>query len=418
MLWEIISIVICIHKIYNRRIKLDIKTVGLFMVTIVVLEMVRQLNFNNAVSLFTFVLIVLYCMCKFKDSVSGAIVSTFLMLILLGILQFLFLLALNGVYFLDEVRQMLIINIIVTIFNLWLLPKLKIHKLREIIRRRDKAIIFTFFVAVSVICLMTIAGKSQGKINASFYVFTVPLLIVLWRTLGKLGIAQDEKESVQNELLVTKSMQEEYDDLLTAVRLREHGFKNHLAALLSIKYTSKSYEELVKEQDKYYGVIREENRYNKLLFLGDSTIVGFLYEKFRQAEDAGIVVTYELKGCFAESTAMPMYHIIEILGILFDNAIEAQLEEAKVKRLRFQFEEQDKVFLFSILNPYPYVSYAEIESWFLQNNSKKGKNRGIGLYYVKRLCEEHAATILCRNVEREQENWIEVTLEIEKADKS
>ncbi len=417
VLLEVFSIVICIHEIYNRRTKLDIKTVGLLLVTVSVLEMIRQLNFNNAVSLCTFVLMVLYCAYKFKDSVLGAIVNTLLMLILIGILQFVFLLALNGVSFQDEVWRMLIINILVTIFSLWLLPKMKIHKLRGIIRRRDKLIFFTFSVALFVICLITIRGKLLGKINASYYVLAVPLLIVLLWTLGKWGMAQDEKESVQNELLVTKSMQEEYDDLLTSVRLREHGFKNHLAALLSLKYTSKSYEELVKEQDNYYGVIREENRYNKLLFLGDSTISGFLYEKFCQAEDEGIVVTYEIKGCFSGSL-MPIYHIIEILGILFDNAIEAQLEETEVKRLRFQFEEQDAMFLFRIWNPYPYVNYAEIESWFLQNNSKKGKNRGIGLYYAKKLCEVHAANILCRNVESEQENWIEITLEIEKADKS
>lgn len=115
---------------------------------------------------------------------------------------------------------------------------------------------------------------------------------------------------------------------------------------------------------------------------------------------------------------MPIYHIIEMLGILFDNAIEAQTEKSETKRLMFQFEEQEMVYLFRILNPYPYVSYAEIESWFLQNNSKKGKDRGIGLFYVKKLCEEHNANILCRDVEREQENWIEMTLEIKKADKS
>ena len=417
VLWEVFSIVICIHEIYNRRIKLDIKTVGLVLVTVGILEMIRQLNLNNAVSLCTSVLMVLYCTYKFKDNILGAIISTLLMLILIAILQFVFVLALIRAGVQDEMCRMLLINIIVSIFNLLLLPKLKIHKLRAIIRRHDKSIFLTFFVILFVICLIIIRVKLQGEINASFYIFAVPLLIVLLWTLSKWGIAQDEKESVQKELLITKSMQEEYDDLLTSVKLREHGFKNHLAAILSIKYTSKSYEELVKGQDKYYGVIREENRYNKLLFLGDSTIAGFLYEKFCQAEDEGIEVTYELKGCFTGSV-MPVYHIIEVLGILFDNAIEAQREETEAKRLNFQFEEQDTMFRFRILNPHPYVSYAEIESWFLQNNSKKGKNRGIGLYYAKKLCEEHATNILCRNVESEQENWIEITLEIEKADKS
>lgn len=417
VLWEVFSIVVCIHRLYYRRIKLDIETVFLILVSIGVLELVLQLNLNNAATLCIFVFIVIYCMHKFNDSIFGAAISTLLTLIVTGMLQFLILLPFSRISIQYEEWRMLIINILVTLFSLWVLPKMKIHKLREILKRRDIFVFFAFFVALFVIFLITIEGKLQGGIHLVFFVFAVPVLMVLLWTLSKWGMTQDEKELVQNELSVTKSMQEEYDDLLTSVRMREHGFKNHLAALLSIKHTSRSYEELVREQDNYYGIIREENRYNKLLFLGDNTISGFLYEKFCQAEDEGVSVTYELKGSFARSV-VPIYYIIEILGILFDNAIEAQIERVETKRLKFQFEEQEMVYLFRVLNPYSYVSYAEIESWFLQNNSKKGKERGLGLYYVKTLCKEYDASILCRNIEQEQENWIEMTLVIKKADKS
>lgn len=417
VLWEVFSIVVCIHRLYYRRIKLDIETVFLILVSIGVLELVLQLNLNNAATLCIFMFIVIYCMHKFNDSIFGAAISTLLTLIVTGMLQFLILLPFSRISIEYEEWRMLIINILVTLFSLWVLPKMKIHKLREILKRRDIFVYFAFFVALFVIFLITIEGKLQGGIHLVFFVFAVPVLMVLLWTLSEWGMTQDEKELVQNELSVTKSMQEEYDDLLTSVRMREHGFKNHLAALLSIKHTSRSYEELVREQDNYYGIIREENRYNKLLFLGDNTISGFLYEKFCQAEDEGISVTYELKGSLARSV-VPIYYIIEILGILFDNAIEAQIERVETKRLKFQFEEQEMVYLFRVLNPYSYVSYAEIESWFLQNNSKKGKERGLGLYYVKTLCEEYDASILCRNIEQEQENWIEMTLVIKKADKS
>lgn len=417
VLWEVFSIVVCIHRIYNKRVKLDIETIGLSLMTIGIFELSFLLNVCNAASLFAFVFMIIYCMRKFKDGVWGATVSTLLMLIVIGILQFLFLLPFSRINLQHEAWRMLIINVMITGFSLCFLPKMKVHRLREIIRRRDKFIAFAFLVVLLVITLITVEGKMQGDIHVAFYVFTVPVLILLLVTLCKWEKVQNEKEFAQNELLVTKSMQEEYNNLLTSVRLREHGFKNHLAALLSLRYTSKSYEELVKEQDNYYGIIREENRYNKLLFLGDSTISGFLYEKLSQAEDTGVSVTYEILGCFLKG-AMPIYHVIEILGILFDNAIEAQIEMVEAKRLRFQFEEKEMVYVFSVMNPYPYVKYTEIESWFLQNYSKKGKERGLGLYYVKTLCEEYDASILCRNIEHEQENWIEMTLEIRKADKS
>ncbi|MCM1187431.1 MAG: GHKL domain-containing protein [Lachnoclostridium sp.] len=416
VLWEIFSIVVCIHGIYNRRVKLDIETAGLFLAIIGILELVLQLKFNNITTLCIFMLMVFYCIHKFKDSISGAIISTLLMLLITGMLQFLFLLPFSRVGLKYEELRMLLINFLVAIFSIWLLPKMKIYKFREILRRREKFVFFVFLIALLIIFLITVEGKLRGEIHIAFFVFAVPILMVLLWAISKWDVAQNEKEVAQNELSVAKSMQEEYDDLLISVRLREHGFKNHLAALLSIKYTTKSYEELVQEQANYYGLICKENRYNKLLFLGDSTISGFLYEKFGQAEDEEIFVTYEQKGCFSR-TVVPIYHLVEILGILFDNAIEAQIKIPNEKRMKFQFEEKETKYEFRILNPYPYASYAEIELWFLQNNSSKGKEHGLGLYYVKKLCEKYDMDILCRNIEYECENWIEMTLKVKKADK-
>ena len=113
---------------------------------------------------------------------------------------------------------------------------------------------------------------------------------------------------------------------------------------------------------------------------------------------------------------MPDYYLIEMLGILIDNAIEAQEGSQEEKFLDFQFEERENEYCFKILNPYPYVSYSEIESWFLLNNSKKGQGRGLGLYHIKKLCSQYYVDLSCRNVECENKNRIEFNLRIKKAD--
>lgn len=416
VLLEVFAIIVCIHSIYNTKAKLDIKTVGVYLATVGMIELVFYLKWNNVTTLFVFLFMVLYCAYQFEDNFLGAIISTLLMLIIMGTLQFVFLLPFSGVELQSEQLRMLVVNFLVTIFALWVLPKFKIYKLREVIRRREKFIFFIFLVVVLMILLMTIECKVQEEIYSELFIFTIPLMIILLSLLVKWGITQHEKELVENELTVSKSMQKKYDDLLASVRTREHGFKNHIAALLSIKYTSKSYEELVRQQDSYYGMIRKENRYNQLLFLGESTIAGFLYEKFCQAEEKKVSVTYEINGSFS-GAGIPIYHLIEILGILIDNAIEAQSDKMEIRQLKFQFEEEADKYLFRVLNPCVYVSYSEIESWFIKNKSTKGPERGLGLYYVKRLCEEYNASILCRNVECIQVNWIEMALEIKKADK-
>ena len=416
VLWEIVSIVVCIHSIYNRKIRLDIETIVLFVTILGVLELILWINLNNVITLCIFTIIVIYCIYRFKDSFIGAVISTLLMLIIIGIMQFMILLPFSWLDLKYEELRMLLINFIVSLFTLWILPKVKIYKLREVMKRREKFIFIFLAGTLSVILSLMIDWKFQGKINMEFFIFAIPSFMFLLWLLIKWGVTQGEKELVQNELETVKIMQEEYNDLLMSVRLREHGFKNHLAALLSIRYTSKSYDELVKAQDDYYGKISKENKYNKLLFIGDSTVSGFLYEKFCQAEERDVSVTYENMGSYSESV-VPIYYLIEMLGIFIDNAIEAQIGAREEKRIIFKFKEYENKYLFSIMNPYDHVSYAEIESWFLKNKSNKGSERGLGLYYVKKLCEEYDASVLCQNKEYSQENWIEMTLEIKKADK-
>lgn len=109
--------------------------------------------------------------------------------------------------------------------------------------------------------------------------------------------------------------------------------------------------------------------------------------------------------------------LIEILGILIDNAVEAQESSIEIKQLKFQFMEKEVTYIFNVSNPYLYVSYAEIQSWFQIDKSSKGNHRGLGLYNVKELCEKYDANIVCRNKLDDSENWVEFTLEIAKTDK-
>lgn len=420
VIWEFFSIMACVYAIYNRKIRLDIKTACFCLITIGLFELTHHFNISNVMTLCVFIFMIFYCMQEFKDSFWGATVSALLTVIVTVMLQFIFLLPFSRLGIEYEEWRMFIINVLVMMFSICILPLVKICKLREILRKCDRFIVFVTITALLVPIIIIIESKFEGGIHIFSYAFIIPALIILFMVILRLGKERDQKESAQNELLATKSFQGKYDDLLTSVRLREHGFKNHLAALLSLKYTSKNYEDLVKNQEKYYGKIREENKFNKLLFLGNGPISGFLYEKFCQAEDEGIYVVYEQKGKFSECM-MPSYHIIEILGILIDNAVEAQIgvELANtVRRIEFQFAEQEMTCAFIVKNPHPYVKYKEIEKWFLKNVSNKGENHGLGLYYVNLLCKEYGASILCRNVEYERENWIEMTMEIKKANKS
>ena len=413
---EYIAIIVTVHRIYNRKICLNIDLVGLCLMSLAIVEFVRFYEFSNLFTMVIYILVGLYCVRKYNDSIIGAIVSVLLLLIVIVILQYIAVFPCSYLFSKNLELQMLTTNGLVVIATIWILPLFRIHKLREIFKKRDIYIVVILGTVMAVILMIMLEGKIVEQINLSFFAIAIPILIVLLWGVGKWYIAKEETENLKNELTINQSMQVKYEDLLTSIRLREHGFKNHLAALLSLRYTSRSYEELVAEQERYYSKICEENRYNKLLCLKDSVIIGFLYEKFRMAESMGVKVIYDVKGTFSQC-AIPIYYIIDMLGILIDNAVEAQNHSTDSKQLRVLFEEKETVYKIIVSNPHLYVSYTEIESWFLLSKSSKGKNRGLGLYHIKELCEKYDANIACRNNLYDCENWIEFTLEIAKADK-
>ena len=416
LILEYIAIIVTLHRIYNRKLCLNIDLIGLCLLSMTIVEFVKFNELSNMFTMVIYIFVWWYCVHKYNDSIIGAIVSVFLLLMVIVILQYIAIFPCSCLFSENLEMQMLSTNGLVVVMTIWILPLFRIHKLREIFRKRDVYIVVIFGTVMAVILMIMLEGKIGEQIHLAFFVIAVPILIVLLWGLGKWHVTKKENENSKKELSLSRNMQGKYEDLLTNVRLREHGFKNHLAALLSIRYTSRSYEELVAEQERYYSMICEENKYNKLLRLQDSVVIGFLYEKLRMAETMGVKVIYEIKGTFSQC-AVPIYYLIDMLGILIDNAVEAQDHSTETRQLRVQFEEKEVTYKITVSNPHSYVSYTEIESWFQLNKSSKGKNRGLGLYNIKELCEKYDANIVCRNNLYNSENWIEFTLEIAKADR-
>ena len=93
--------------------------------------------------------------------------------------------------------------------------------------------------------------------------------------------------------------------------------------------------------------------------------------------------------------------------ILLDNAAEAVLEGGFESKIIFEITQTQSGYEYVVRNPYRYVPYEELESWFKYEKSSKGDNRGLGLYHLKTICAEWNCTITYRNVEFDNLTWIE-----------
>ncbi|MDO4302408.1 MAG: GHKL domain-containing protein, partial [Bacillota bacterium] len=200
--------------------------------------------------------------------------------------------------------------------------------------------------------------------------------------------------------------------LIDHIRLRQHEFDNHINTIYSQHYIHKNYEDLITAQKSYCDVIMKENRFNKLLSGGNPIIIGFLYGKFVEIEKLGVEVSYKVVGV-EDELDVPVHKIVEILGDLINNGVEALLADKERNKLYVSVIGANGLYI-EVRNESAHISYEEFDNFFAKDYSQKGENRGLGLYNVKQICDEYHMEISCDNKEVDGLNWLYFAIRKEK----
>lgn len=228
--------------------------------------------------------------------------------------------------------------------------------------------------------------NEELKLNGFDIVITRIPLILNKKIVGALATFKDKTELT---LLVEQlSGAKAYAETL---RVQTHEFMNKLHVISAMVHT-KSYEEL-KEYTTYLSNAYQSEIGVVSRLIKDPVIFGFLINKLGKARDAGIHV--ELTG----DTVLPnlknmeqMDRIITIIGNLFENAMEAVMEnEAPSIGIAIKYE--NKQFSFAIKNNGPRFTEQDFEHTSVLGLSTKGENRGYGLYLINKAIDELDGTI-------------------------
>lgn len=196
-----------------------------------------------------------------------------------------------------------------------------------------------------------------------------------------------------------------YQELLQDVRRKQHEFDNHLIALSGIYKTVSSAEALIREQKMYCEQLGRDNRYNKLLAVPSPVLAGFLYSKLTRAEERGCDPAYRIEIPSINNMPLPEYRVIEILGILLDNAIEA-LEKQDTRKLYAEISEDPEYMRILVKNNSDYIRQNDIRCFVRAGYSTKGKDRGLGLTTVAELAKKYDGILRIFNDEDNQLNWL------------
>ena len=205
----------------------------------------------------------------------------------------------------------------------------------------------------------------------------------------KLQNAIREKDE---SLCLHKKYEQSYEELIRDIRIKQHDFNNHITAIYGQIYTCDSLDELVDAQKSYCEKLVSDTQLYKLLRFKDTVISGFLYQKLCDIEKREIKLKCDVKTDNFK-VSMPETVLVEILGILIDNAVE-EAEKTDEKEIVVSVEETEKGIQVSVENSSRPIAETELTSMFDLGSSTKGERRGIGLFKVKKYCLEYGAQIV------------------------
>lgn len=267
-----------------------------------------------------------------------------------------------------------------------------LRKIVNINLSTNKKIVGISFITLVSLAIFFYNLISTFQINndiAGLLIAIVALIIILFYVF---------KQKMDNNNILKK-----YDELLDIMKNYEndieeqrtliHETRNELTTIRCKIKDKEKETEIIEYIDSLIGdkVSSEMSRYSKFKYLPSNGLKGFFYYKVSEAERKGMDVSVNISkkvdnSILGKLDTKDFKDLARIIGIYLDNAIEA-CATSKDKKLGIEIYLINNRIEIIISNTYE----NEIEKELLgkKRYSTKGKNRGHGLLFAKRILSEN-----------------------------
>ena len=367
----------------------------------IVLQTLVYLNFGGTIKTAFFALIIIFSYrYLFDKNYKSIILSTIIYIVILIIPDLITLLGAIYIFKIDKETFYnstiggtfgnLIVSIIMIIIIYFL--KKPIRKIININLSTNKKIIFTSIITFVFVAVFFYKFATGYRLDQDVIVYIIAMLafsVVLFSLL---------KQKMDNEKIAKK-----YDELLDIMKNYEsdieeqrtliHETRNELTTIRCKIKDKEKESEIIEYIDSIMGdkVSSNMSRFSKFKYLPSNGLKGFFYYKFTEAERKGINVSINISKQIENSflgklDTKNFKDLARVIGVYLDNAIEAS-SISEEKKLGIEIYLIKKNIEIIISNTYG--NNIDSEKIGKERYSTKGKNRGHGLLFVKRILTEN-----------------------------
>ena len=414
---ELFGFLYCMSKLFGKELKINIYVVVLSIIDMFLLTLINNYDFPMYFLCISYICILIYALLNYKDGIKRTLINCFLAAVIITVIQLVVFIPLYFVYY-EKYEEIYINELLINIVCLMLIVLcshlINFKRISDFFIKRNRLVI-----GISVLILIAIGinfynMKYTGDLGDIVYMQLLFFLFIFAFVIYEWQKSRTDVEKKKTQLEINSLYYNAYDQLIMLVRERQHDTKNHINTILSMIYTTENHDELVAKQTEYCQHIIAINDKTKLvLSVPNPLIAGFLYSKIQDTERMCIEFEYNVD--IPKTTVVILeYELVEMAGILIDNAIEALCDDKgaiinaeTIKKIYVSMKESEERLELMVANTSEYFDEDVTEYFFEAGYSSKGKGRGIGLHKLKRMVSEKTGNIIVSNEKYDSINFLQ-----------
>lgn len=293
---------------------------------------------------------------------------------------------------LSEIREtfyfMILTNTFVALslyflFDISIVEKVLLKGIEQIQKNKHRKVILFFLFSFIAICITYFTATKIFSPTKDYFMSNIVIIIFLFLAFIYIWeIIKYDNLQLQNDVL--NECMENVEEYQEKQDLKLHEYKNQLSKLIN----KTKDDNIKKEIEEILNVdfIEETKILGTLKYLPKGDIKSLIYYKILVAKKKNIDITIDISTKITKKQFNMDKHILiqltQLLGIYFDNAIEAA-EESKKRKIVFETYIVNKNLIFVISNTYK--DKINISNMSKKGISSKGTNRGKGLYFANKI---------------------------------
>ncbi len=290
----------------------------------------------------------------------------------------------------------IILGITLITINIPIIKK-KLCEFANNIKHKKKISTVVFFsLTIIIFCILGFHISSALYFNIS-YIVTIIVIAILWTLIIIFINSRNKYDNLVKEYDSLFLYVQNFEDWIEKEQLNRHEYKNQLAVLRCLTKEKKVKDKIDEILEDNINI--EGQAVTNLKNLPKGGIKGLMYYKaaIAQKQKINLItdVSLEKNGILTKLSEKDIRILCKLIGIYFDNAIEAAVESRKKNLTIEVYEFKNKV---NIVFSNTFKKHKNMKDRNKKGVSSKGEGRGNGLYFAKKLIKENP--------------WIEETQEI------